>query len=220
MSQWRPGARREDDNEPTVVIDTNRIEAIRHDPATAPTEHTQIITVPAVSTLDLAKLNPLDSPAYAYHVERLRNRRLTDVGLLVLRLLTLPLVIRGLYQVAHFREGAQSQISWLMRAPEGATVAIGVAAVVLPILLAFGLFTRLAALLLAGLVAAVYALSLLSGAPILDAAGLAGEAQLAYGALALPLVFTGAGFISFDHRMGARKRERIVERRVIKAHAR
>ena len=46
---------------------------------------------------------------------------------------------------------------------------------------------------------------------------LAGEAALAYAALALPLVFTGAGRISIDHGLTSGRRERVATRRIEKA---
>ena len=50
--------------------------------------------------------------------------------------------------------------------------------------------------------------------------GLAQPAPLAYAALALPLVFTGAGRLSIDHALGADRRVRLAERRASRDRAR
>ena len=110
----------------------------------------------------------------------------------------------------------------LGEAPDIAAVALGAAEVALPLLLAVGLFTRGAALLQVAALGALYAATVLGGAPVLDgdAGGLADEATLAYAALALPLVFTGAGRYSIDHGLGTDRRARLAERRVLKQQSR
>ena len=246
MSAWEPAGRREDDNEPTVVIGTEHTQAVPQfaSPwAEPPAERTAVLDVSALQETapiaasppppmpaaprpvepDAAEFDPRDSPDYAYELERMQNRRFTDVGLLLLRLMTLPLLLRGLYQLLHLGPLTEQmrRLPLLSQAPDLAAVAVGAAGVVLPVLLAVGLFTRVAALLLAGITGLLYGLSLWAGAPVLDpvTGGLANEASLLYGALAFPLVFTGAGRVSVDHGLGTDRRERLADRRVTKRRA-
>ena len=242
MSAWEPAGRREDDNEPTVVIGTEHTQAVPQfaSPWAEPAaERTAVLDVSALQESapvaappppvaaaarplerDVAEFDPRDSPDYAYELERMQNRRFTDVGLLLLRLMTLPLLLRGLYQLLHLGPLTEQmrRLPLLSQAPDLAAVAVGAAGVVLPVLLADGLFTRVAALLLAGITGLLYGLSLWAGAPVLDpvTGGLANEASLLYGALALPLIFTGAGRVSVDHGLGTDRRERLADRRVTK----
>ncbi|QIK73462.1 DoxX family protein [Propioniciclava coleopterorum] len=234
MSEWQPMGRREDDNEPTVVIGTEATQSVPYvAPAfETPAERTQVMDVAALQQTppprpperDAADVDPRDLPEYAYELERMQNRRLTDLGLLLLRLMILPLVLRGLYQLMHLGPltAQMRELPLLNQAPDIAAVALGAAGVVLPVLIAVGLFTRFSALLLAAIMGLLYGLGLWTGAPVLDAAtgGLANEGALLYGALALPLVFTGAGRVSVDHGLGTDRRERAADRRVTKRYAR
>lgn len=244
MSEWQPTGRRDDQDEPTVVFSTEQPWASPA-PQADPAEPTAVLDVsalretPAVAASapppvaaassrrpepDLAEFDPRDSPDYAYELERMQNRRFTDVGLLVLRLLSLPLLLRGLYQLLHLGPltDQMRRLPLLDQAPDVAAVAVAVAAVVLPVLIAVGLFTRVAALLLSVITGLLYGLALWAGAPVLDptTGGLANEASVMYGALALPLVFTGAGRASVDHGLGTDRRERLADRRVSKRRAR
>ncbi len=241
MSEWQPVRRDTPEDEPTVVIGTEPTTSVPDVPAweEPPAERTQVLDTssfqapppPAPAPArrrtvmdDLAQTDPRDDPEYAHQLDRMENRRWTDVGLRLLRLASLPLVLRGLHQlfdlspeIARLRE-----LPILGAAPDIAAVALGAAEVALPLLLAVGLFTRGAALLQAAALGLLYAATVLAGAPVLDAqaGGLADEATLAYAALALPLVFTGAGRYSIDHGLGTDRRARLAERRVLKQQSR
>ena len=71
----------------------------------------------------------------------------------------------------------------------------------LPVLLGVGLFTRPAAFLVAAMMAAIWGLAVVTRFDytlLTGTGGLTGEPALLYVALALPLVFTGAGRWSLD----------------------
>lgn len=126
-----------------------------------------------------------------------------DFGLLLLRLASLPLLAHGLHEagdmagfvdeVADHPLGAQSPefLAWLLMLGQ----------VALPVLLAVGLFTRPAAFLAAGMMAAIWALTVplsVGYAPLTPQGALTGEALLLYVGITLPLAFTGAGRWSLD----------------------
>lgn len=174
---------------------------------------------PPVYERDIARTDPRGTPDWDLQVSRMSNRPLTDAGLLVLRLCSLPLVLHGFYHLGSFGGLVDSLRGGVGGVPpEAIAVGLVVGQLLLPPLLAVGFLTRVSALTQAGMMSVAYALLVLSGAGILDPAtgALAGESVLAYAALALPLLFTGAGRFSIDHAVGASGRERRVERRVAK----
>ena len=240
MSQWQPVSRGTDENEPTVVLGEEPTIEVRRLP-----EHTQVLDVSALQAAhepplqaprggdaeqeaspseDDQEVGAHDDPAYALQLSRMQNRRLTDLGLFLLRLSSLALVLEGIHQLMHLGPAIEALrgVPFVGQAPDLVAVALGTAWVVFPALLAVGLFTRVAALLQAAGIAVVYACLLLGGAPVLDplTGGLAQPAPLAYAALALPLVFTGAGRLSIDHALGADRRVRLAERRASRDRAR
>lgn len=160
------------------------------------------------------------SDTWAWQMSRTQNRASTDVGLLLLRLFSLPLVLHSIRQLLTFGEFvAQIRSSPVGAvAPEAIAIAVIIAQTILPVLLALGFGTRVVAALQALLMGGIYAVWVLSGSSIVDPAtgALAGETTLAYAALALPLVLTGPGRFSLDHGLTAERRERTVHRRVEK----
>lgn len=175
---------------------------------------------PPVAAADPGPTDPRGTVDWALQVSRLNNRPSTDVGLLVLRLLSLPLVLHGAANAMNFvgLVDAMQAHPWGALAPElfGGLVVAGQLG--LPVLLAVGFGTRLAALAQALVMAGVWVLAVLPDGPLLDpqARTLASEVPLAYAALALPLLFTGPGRVSLDHAVTASSRERRVEKRVTK----
>lgn len=186
---------------------------------TVETPHVGPIRVPS-PTSEEERPDPRSTLDWELQVSRLNNRPSTDLGLLVLRLLSLPLVLHGIGNAFNFfaltdrlREHAV-----LSAAPELAGGLAVAGQLGLPILLAVGFGTRLAALAQVLVIGGLHALEVLDGAPLLDPVTrtVAGEGLLAYAALALPLVLTGPGRVSLDHAVTASGRERRVERRVTK----
>ncbi|MDN5570660.1 MAG: DoxX family protein [Propionibacteriaceae bacterium] len=165
--------------------------------------------------------DPHDSDSWRWQMARQTNKPSTDLGLLVLRLLSLPLVLHGLHKLLDFGTFASALGGNTVgaMAPEIIGVAIVTGQILLPLMIAVGALTRLCALLQAAMMGSIYAFWVLASSPVLDAAtgGLSGEAALGYAALALPLFFTGAGRFSVDHGLTSGRRERIADKRVAKA---
>ncbi|WP_232547995.1 DoxX family protein [Propioniciclava soli] len=165
--------------------------------------------------------DPHDSDTWRWQMARLHNKPSTDFGLLLLRLLSLPLVLHGIHKLVDFGgfAGALRGNAIGALAPEIIGVAIVAGQILLPLMIAVGAMTRLSALLQAVMMGAVYAFWVLASEPVLNPAtgGLSGEAALAYAALALPLFFTGAGRFSVDHGLTTGRRERTADKRVAKA---
>lgn len=166
--------------------------------------------------------DPRTTDAWAYQIARQNNKATTDVGLLLLRLLSLPLVLHGIAHVVNY----PGFVDTLAATPLGARVpadALAVALIAgqltLPLFLLVGALTRLCATLQAAMMAVVWVFGPFTTTGVFDpqAGGLAGEAALAYAALALPLVFTGAGRIAIDHGLTTGRRERVATRRMDKA---
>lgn len=166
---------------------------------------------------DIARRDPRGSVEFDLQLARQKNRVGTDLGLLLLRLCSLPLILHGLAHLGDFGAFAAS----LADNPVGGTSPALVAGLVvagqlaLPVLLAVGLVTRLAALAQAVMMAAIHVVWVLASAPVLDPETmvLTSEASLAYAAISLPLVLAGAGRFSIDHAIGASGRERRAEKR-------
>lgn len=126
-----------------------------------------------------------------------------DFGLLLLRVGSLPLVARGLDKATDMPAFVQEVGSNTVgsQAPEFVAWLVMLGQVALPVLVAVGLFTRPAAFLLAAMTAAIWALTVpvrLDYVPMTPDGALTGEPALLFVALALPLVFTGAGLWSLD----------------------
>lgn len=129
--------------------------------------------------------------------------RSLDLGLLLLRLAGLPMLLHGVAKAVDMPGFTQVVADNLVggQAPDFFAWLIMLGQVALPLLVAIGLFTRPAAFLLTGMLAAIWAFMIyLSGDyTLLDGEGaLTGENVLLYAGLALPLVFTGAGRWSLD----------------------
>lgn len=219
---WEP-----DGDERTQVLPTQPAPApdsTRVQPAAAPPPPGRphpYETRPAPREQDVARRDPRGTPEWDLQVARLHNRPLTDVGLLVLRLLSVPLVLHGVHKAAGFAgfvETVRSNPFGAM-APEVFAGLVVAGQLALPVLLALGFATRFAALAQAAMMASIYALWVLASSPVIDprTGGLSGEAALAFAALALPLVFTGPGRFSLDHALGGARRERRVERRAARS---
>ncbi len=178
---------------------------------------------PRTPAPDVARPDPRGTDAWLLQLSRMSNRPTTDVGLLLLRLWSVPLVLHGVHHVTHFGALVDTlrPLPLAATAPEVFAVLVVAGQLFLPALLVVGLLTRMAGLAQAGLMATVYALAVLTTTPVLDPATgvLSGENALAYAAFAAVLVFTGPGRFSLDHLIGAERREARAERRLAKRAA-
>lgn len=144
-----------------------------------------------------------DNDAFAVTGPVEAHGRGMDFGLLLLRLAGLMLVPHGVHKaldIPAFTEAVAANVVGA-QAPDLFAWVVMLSQVVLPVLIALGLFTRPAAFLLSGLMAAIWLLmvALRTDYAVLGQHGeLTGENALLYLALALPLVFTGAGRWSLD----------------------
>lgn len=186
-------------------------------PVTAPTRGPVQVPPAASRPGDLRTTD-----AWAYQMARQRNKVSTDVGLLLLRGLSLPLALHGVGHAFAYpalaERIAQTPLGGYAPA-EALAVAIIACQVSLPLFLAVGALTRITAALQAAMMVGVYVFLVLPGTGVIDGrtGALAGEAVLAYAALALPLVFTGAGRVSIDHALTSGRRERLATKRLAKA---
>lgn len=182
-------------------------------PVAEPTRGPADVPAPRGETDD-----PRSTDAWALAMARQLNRPSTDLGLVLLRLASLPLVLHGLHHLFGFGTLVNALRAQPVTAVAPEVIAIGVvvAQLLLPVLLAVGFLTRMAGLAQAALMASFYAVLLLPTVAVIDpvTGGLSGEATLAYAALALPLVFTGAGRFSLDHAVSGTRRERLADRRL------
>lgn len=142
-----------------------------------------------------------DDPAAADGYE-IHSRGL-DFGLLLFRVGLLMLVLHGLHKAGDMSAfTAQVDSNFVgAQAPEFLAWMVMLGQVVLPVLIALGLFTRPAAFLCAAMMVSIWALVIASRLDyrVLDEHGaLTGETALLYTVLALPLAFTGAGRWSLD----------------------
>ena len=248
-SEWAPRAPNDPDAERTIAFevpdptppaertlafDSADVERTQEIPVVPPRPADRTVAPPpaAIPHVGPVRVPPPSAPAeagpvdhrgttdWALQVSRLNNRPSTDVGLLLLRLLSLPLVLHGAANAFNFFGLVDTlrDHPWGALSPElfGGLVVAGQLG--LPVLLAVGFGTRLAALAQALVMAGAWVLATLPEGPLLDPGTrtLVSEATLAYAALALPLVFTGPGRMSLDHGVTASSRERKVERRVAK----
>lgn len=169
---------------------------------------------------DVARVDHRDTVEWALVEARANNRPLTDVGLLLLRVCSLPLVLRGLHKLVDFPGFVDTlrDNAFAAQAPELLGVLVVGGEIALPVLIAIGLATRVAGLLQATLMIGIFVFWTLAGAPLLDpvTGGLSGEPELLFAALALPLVFTGGGRAAIDRALTAAGRERRIARRVAK----
>lgn len=198
--------------------DTTRLQPVQAPGAVPP--RPDYATPAPTHERDIARPDPRGTLDWDLQVARMHNRPLTDVGLLVLRLFSLPLMLQGIYHVGEFGALVDDLRGVLPGQMASEAVAVGVilGQLLLPPLVGVGFLTRLAALAQAVLMAGLYGLLVLPTSQVLDPAtgALSGEGVLAYAAVALPLFFTGAGRFSIDHTVGARGRDRRVEKRVTK----
>lgn len=212
------------DVERTQVLDTRAFQAAPT-PAPAPAAAPVPVAVPVAappayrpSEGDVARRDHRGTVEWDLQVARANNRPSTDLGLLLLRLFSLPLVLRGLHKVLDhgaFIESLRAN-SFAAQAPELIGTLVIAGEIALPVLLAIGLATRLAGALQAAMVIGIFVLWTLAGGALFDPAtgGLAGEPELLFAGLSLPLLFTGAGRISIDRVLTAAGRERRIEKRV------
>ncbi|MBB1501159.1 DoxX family membrane protein [Propioniciclava sp. MC1683] len=209
------------DAERTQVLDT---QAVRDQWAPPPTPvqappyaYTPAPAYAPAPQPDLARVDHRGSLAWDLEVARRNNRPSTDVGLLLLRLFSLPLVLRGVHHVATYPQLVDSLRghALLGQAPEVIGTLVVAGELVLPVLLAVGLATRLAGAAQA-VVGATLLVAGIGAGPLLDPAtgALAGEVPLLYAALGLALLFTGPGRISLDRALTSAGQERRVEKRV------
>lgn len=129
--------------------------------------------------------------------------RSLDLGLVLLRLAGLPMLVHGVAKAVDMPAFTQTVADNLVggAAPDFIAWLVMLGQITLPLLVAVGLFTRPAAFLLAGMLAAIWAIVIYLGGDysVLGRdGGLTGENVLLYAGLALPLVFTGAGRWSVD----------------------
>lgn len=211
-SPWAPGPDpdAETDAERTQVLDTREFQAAPPAPPPAPR--------PQPAPPDAARVDRRGTVEWDLAVARANNRPSTDVGLLLLRIASLPLVLRGLHHLLNFGGFIDSlrAHAFAGQAPEVLSALVIAGEIALPVLIAIGLATRVAALLQATLMVAIFVLWTLGVAPLFhpDTGALSGEAELLYAALALPLVLTGAGRVAIDRAITAAGRERRIEKKV------
>ncbi len=213
---WGPD---DPDAERTQVLDTREFQppAPRPNPTTpvAPARSPEVVRTP-----DVARVDHRGSLAWDLEVARWSNRPSTDLGLLLLRLCSLPLVLRGVHKLLTYPSFIDSLRDNPVagQAPDVIGTLVMLGELALPLLIVVGFATRLAGLLQATLVVGVLAAWTLPGQPLLQpgTGALTGEAELLYAAVALPLLFTGPGRISLDRALTASGRERRIEKRVSK----
>ncbi|OYO18324.1 hypothetical protein CGZ93_15120 [Enemella dayhoffiae] len=150
---------------------------------------------------------------------RTKNRRWTDFGLLLLRVLPIIMVMHGIHKAqgySGFRDTvAKNQFGAI--APDVFALMIVAGQIALPILIALGLFTRLAGFFEALMMAFVWVLMFILQAWMdPKTGGINGESALLYVFLTLPLVFTGAGRYSIDYLIGRGRAKTRAERRAEK----
>lgn len=195
-------------------------------PSDADAERTQVFDaqqvrqVPPPSPPDMARRDPRTTVEWQLQVAKGENRASTDVGLLLLRLGSLPLVMRGLHKIVEYSGFIDSlrDNAFAKTAPELIGTLVIAGEIVLPVLLAVGLATRLAGLLQSVLMVGIFTFWTVASGALFDPStgGLSGEPELLFAGLALPLLFTGPGRISIDRALTAAGRERRIEKKVIK----
>ncbi|GAB3708025.1 DoxX family protein [Mariniluteicoccus flavus] len=134
--------------------------------------------------------------------------RLTDVGLLLLRLLPLVMFFHGLHKAQGYAGFAKTVAANPIGAAAPDVFAFMVVAgqLVLPVLVAIGLMTRLTAGLEGLMMLFIWGFMFaIKGLVDAKTGGPAGESALAYVFMMVPLVFTGAGRYSLDHWWSHRK---------------
>lgn len=129
--------------------------------------------------------------------------RSLDLGLLLLRLASLPMLLHGVHKAVDmpaFTRVVDANVVG-SQAPDLVAWLVMLGQVALPLLIAVGLFTRPAAFLLAAMMVAIWVLVVylrLDYTPLGEHGELTGENALLYVGLSLPMVFTGAGRWSVD----------------------
>lgn len=194
------------------------------------TSHTTAATHTASRRPDVTRDEALRAEATehrrtsAYELARARSRNtvLTDFGLLLLRLLPIIMFLHGLYKAqnfAGFRDGV-AQNSFGALAPDLFALMIVAGQLALPIMIALGFLTRLAALLMTTMMAFIWVLiSLPQGLIDPTTGAIRGESALLFAFLALPLIFTGPGRFSLDHALFGRRADNRAHKRADKSVA-
>lgn len=152
---------------------------------------------------------------------RANNRRLTDLGLLVVRLIPLLVLIHGIGKLNNYSgfRGMVSQTPIGQAAPDLVAVLQIAAEVALPVALLFGVLTRLSGLLLAISFGAVWTfIHFLPNAstPITSESSLQGEPAMAFALVGLALFLTGGGRFAIDRLVMRRRIQARAERRAEK----
>lgn len=129
-----------------------------------------------------------------------------DIGILLLRVLPVIMVLHGISKLSNFSGFAAGMEGRPVAsiAPTFFAFLIVSGEIVLPILIAAGFFTRIAALLETIMMLGIWLFvpvhgAITSGAGFLtESGGLVGESSLMYLFLTLPVIFLGAGRYSID----------------------
>jgi putative oxidoreductase len=168
---------------------------------------------------DAQRDEPLDArrdAAAQLAIARGRNRMTTDIGLLILRVMNLVMFLHGLAKVIGYSGFRQSVAgnSFGALAPDLFAILVVAGQLALPIAIAFGLFTRIAGLLQAIMMAVIWVLFPLAGGLISSQnGGINGESAYLFVAVGLTLFFTGPGRISLDQVIFGKGAERRATRR-------
>ena len=156
---------------------------------------------------DGEEVSPYDSgrhnPILAFFTLRpLATATMADIGLLIMRIMMLPLMLHGIHKATGFRAFSDAAMAtnpisaW---APDFMTVIVILAQIILPIMIFVGLFTRWAGLFVACVFAVIiFTVNVPTGGWIGKSGGLSFESSLFYFIPAIMLFFTGAGRISVD----------------------
>lgn len=150
---------------------------------------------------------------------RIRNRMTTDIGLLILRVMNIVMFLHGwakLTNYSGFRQTVASN-SFGALAPDLFAILVVAGQLALPIVIAVGLFTRIAGLLQAIMMAIIWVLFPLSAGLInAETGGINGESAYLFVAIGLTLLFTGPGRISLDQVIFGKGADRRATRRAAK----
>lgn len=152
---------------------------------------------------------------------RANNRRLTDLGILVMRIAALLVLTHGLSKLGGFggfrNSVAQTSIGAL--APDLVALLQITAEIALPIALFLGVLTRISGLLLAISMGTVWLLVHLLpnlSTPLTSSGGLQGEPALLFALIGLALFLTGGGRFSLDRMVMGKRLQARAERRAEK----
>lgn len=130
------------------------------------------------------------------------NLNVRDIGLLVLRIGTLPLIMHGWAKLTNFEGfagGAMANIGLTSIAPTFFAFLVVAGQILLPIFIMAGLFTRWSGLLQAVLFFFIIVMVNIPGGMWSEHGGFSFDSSLYYFFPGLALFFLGAGRISIDH---------------------